>query len=111
MARTIRSLLIKERRRPRDLHGHFEGEVSDVFHIMMSFPEEDHRFLNTLDNRADGDSWLSMLIGLFENSSRERLFTVVRFWSDETGKRRLLDVVDRWERCLKNQDQKGSEPE
>ncbi|OGY26582.1 MAG: hypothetical protein A2Z42_04900 [Candidatus Woykebacteria bacterium RBG_19FT_COMBO_43_10] len=108
MAKTIRQMTIRERRKQRNLHGHFEAEVDDFFATMMSFPEEDHRFLNALDNRADGGSWLDMLIGMFENSNRERVFTVVRRWSASTGKRRLLDVVEKWERRLKH---KGSETE
>ena len=101
-AKTIRQMTIEERRRQRGLYNSFEAEVDKFFVTMMSFPDEDHRFLNALDNRADGAAWLDMLIGMFGNSNRQRVFTVVRQWSMSTGKRRLLDVVEKWERCLKH---------
>lgn len=104
MAKSIRKMLTEERRKQRGFHGRFEAEVDEFFATMMSFPPEDHRFLNILDNRADGASWLDMLIGIFEDSNREHVFSVVRRWSIATGKRRLLDVVEKWERCLKHKE-------
>ena len=110
-AKTIRDILFEEIRRARVPGGDYfdaHDEIRALF-VMQSYPGEDSRFLSELNKRPNALELLDRFFALCQNSNRELLLSKARRWIQaDTGRRRLLDIVDKWEKCLR---QKESETE
>jgi hypothetical protein len=96
----IRDLCVKLQQR---LPSNREGEEPRwLVSLLLSLPAQDSALLTAINKRRDGDQVLRWFLILVHRSFDEELPAVlktVRSWCQDTGRHKLLDIVDNFERC------------